>query len=104
MSRRIVKIQPPTAKSRPANNAKPVNAGTAPIATPSTGTKIAASASERVKTERASRRSAGGEGEGEVIPVDISVGSVYLAIVPCRDVMNKRPSVRPLRDRVYSDA
>jgi hypothetical protein len=39
-----------------------------------------------------------------VIRVDISVGSVYLAIVPCRDLMNKRPSVRPFRDRVYSDA
>jgi hypothetical protein len=39
-----------------------------------------------------------------VIPVDISVGSVYLAMVPCRDLMNKRSSVRPVRDRVYSDA
>jgi hypothetical protein len=75
-----------------------------PIVTPSTGTEIAASASERVKTERASRRSAGGDGEGEVIPVDISVGSVYLAIVPCWDSMNKRSSVRPLRDRIYSNA
>jgi hypothetical protein len=39
-----------------------------------------------------------------VIPIDISVGSVYLAIVPCRDSMNKRPSVRPFRNWVYSDA
>ena len=93
-----------TAKSRPANSARPISAGTAPIATPSTGTEVAASASERAKTERASRRSAGGEGEGEVIPVDISVGSVYLAIVPCRDLMNKRSFVRPFRDRNYSDA
>ena len=46
-----------------------------------------------MKTERASRRSAGAEGEDEVIAVDISVGSVYLAIVPCRDLMNK-PSLR----------
>ena len=52
-----------------------------------------------MKTERASRRSAG---EGEVIPIDISVGSVYLAIVPCRDLMNKRPSERPVRNRIYS--
>jgi hypothetical protein len=71
---------------------------------------MAANASERVKTERASRTSAGGDGDGdgdgeeEVIPVDISVGSVYLAIVPCRDSMNKQPSVRPFQDRVYSDA
>jgi len=53
-----------------------------PIAAPNTGTEIAANASERVQTERASRRSAGAEGEGEVIRVDISVGAVYLAIVP----------------------
>jgi hypothetical protein len=39
-----------------------------------------------------------------VIRVDISVGSVYQAIVPCRDFIDKRPSVRPFRDRVYSDA
>jgi len=92
------------AKSRPANSARPLSAGTVLIAPPSTGSGIAtrANASARVKTERASRRSAVGEGEGEVIPVDISVGSVYLAIVPCRDLMNKRPSVRPFRDRVYS--
>jgi hypothetical protein len=32
------------------------------------------------------------------------VGSVYLAIVPCRNLMNKRLSVRPFGDRVYSDA
>ena len=92
-----------TAKSRPANSARPLSAGTVPIATPSTGTEIAASASQRVKTERASRRSAGGEGEGEVIPVDISVRSVYLAIVPRRESMNKRPFVRPVRDVIYSD-
>ena len=65
---------------------------------------MAANASEHVKTERASRTSAGADGEEEVIPVDISVGSVYLAIVPCRDSMNKQPSVRPFQDRVYSDA
>jgi hypothetical protein len=29
---------------------------------------------------------------------------VYLAIVPCRDLIDKRPFVRPFRDRVYSDA
>ena len=75
-----------------------------PIATPSTDAEIVASASERVKTERASRRSAGGAGEGDVIPVDISVGSVYLAIVPCRELMNKQSPVRPVRDRIYSDA
>jgi hypothetical protein len=93
-----------TAKSRPANSARPVSAGTVPIAAPNTGTEIAANASERVQTERASRRSAGAEGEDEVIRVDISVGSVYLAIVPCRDLIDKRPFVRPFRDRVYSDA
>jgi hypothetical protein len=57
-----------------------------------------------MEAERASRRSAVGEDEVEVIPVDISVASVYLAIVPCRDSMNKQPSVRPFRDRIYSDA
>ena len=60
---------------------------------------------ERAREDRARlANERGGEGEGEVIPVDISVGSVYLAIVPCRDSMNKQPSVRPFRDRVYSDA
>ena len=93
-----------TAKSKPANSARPLNAGTVPIPTPSTGTEITASASECTKAERASRSSAGGEGEGEVIPVDISVGSVYLAIVPCRELMNKQSPVRPVRDRIYSDA
>ena len=93
-----------TAKSRPANSARPLKAGTVPIATPSAGTEIAASASERAKTERASRRSGGGESEGELIPVDISGGSVYLAIVPRRGLMNKQSSVRPFRDRIYSNA
>ena len=32
------------------------------------------------------------------------MGSVYLAIVPCRDSMDKRSSVRPFLDQVYSDA
>ena len=39
---------------------------------------------------------------GEVIRIDIRAASVYLAMVPCRDSIDKRPSVRPFRDRPYS--
>ena len=45
-------------------------------------------------TERASRISAGGDSGGEVIRIDIVMGSVYLAMVPCRDSIDKRPSAR----------
>src|SRR5712671_6635828 len=88
----------------PVNSTRPVNAGRGPTAPPRIGTGIAATASpsERAKTERASRISASEEGGGEGIRVDIVAGSVYLAIVPCRDSMDKRPSIRPFRDRAYS--
>ena len=62
-----------------------------------------ASPSERAKTRRASRTSTG-ECEDEMIRIDISIGSMYLAIVPCRDSIDKRWSVRPFLNRVYSDA
>ena len=90
---------------QPANSASPVSAGTAPPR-PRTLAQglLRASPSERAKNECASRRSAGGEGGGELIPIDISVCSVYLVMVPCRDSMDKQPSIRPFRDRVYSDA
>jgi hypothetical protein len=42
------------------------------------------------------------EGGGEAIRIDISAGSMYLAIVPCRNPMDKQASMRPFRDPVYS--
>ena len=76
------------------------------MAPPRTGTGSTAKAnpSARATTERASRASAGGIGAGGAFWIDMSTGSVYLAIVPCRDSINKRWSVRPFRDRVYSGA
>ena len=61
-----------------------------------------ASPSERAKTERASRISAREDDGGEGIRIDIAAGSVYLAIVPWRDPMDKRPPIRRFRNRTYS--
>ena len=72
---------------------------TVPIAPPRTGSEHCRDGEpERAREDRArlAHRSAGDDGEGEVIRIDISVGSVYLAIVPCRDSMNKRPSRQTL--------
>ena len=86
------------------NSIKPVNAGSVPTAPPRTGRGIAAMASpsERAKTERASRISAREDDGGEGIRIDIAAGSVYLAIVPWRDPMDKRPPIRRFRNRTYS--
>jgi hypothetical protein len=61
-----------------------------------------ANPSERVKSERASRISASEGRGGEGIRLDMTMGSVYLAIVPRRDSMDKQPTIRLFRVRAYS--
>jgi hypothetical protein len=52
---------------------------------------------ERVTTERASRINTGVAGGGsEAVLIDIVMGSVYLAMVPCWDAIDKQPSARTL--------
>jgi hypothetical protein len=62
----------------------------------------AASPSERANARCASRISASEDDGSGVILIDIGRGWVYLAIVPIRDLVNKRPGVRLRRDRDYS--
>jgi hypothetical protein len=51
--------------------------------------------SERANTERASRINAGVVGGGgKAVRIDIVMGSVYLAMVPCRDAIDKQPTLK----------
>jgi len=71
---------------------------------PRTSSNVAATANPRARanTTRASRISASEDDGSGATWIDISEGSVYLAIVPIREPVNKRPQVRLQRDRDYS--
>lgn len=58
--------------------------------------------SERAKTERASRIKAEAVSGGEAVRIDIDMGSVYPAMVPCPGTIDKQPPARLLPGEVYS--
>ena len=82
--------------NEPGEQYRPAIAARVCTAPPSTSRKVATTANprERANTTCASRINASDEDGSGAAWIDIGAGSVYLAIVPNRELVNKRPRVR----------